>query len=50
MHYKGRIRRLIVTRTNFGIFYSLTGTRILVGAVMDLRQSPKIIEGRLQQL
>ena len=50
MHYKSRIRRLIVTRTNFGIFYSVTGTRVLVGAVMVLRQSPKIIEGRLRQL
>jgi len=50
MHYKARIRRLVVTRTHFGIFYSVTGSRILVGAVMDLRQSPKVIEGRLRQL
>ena len=50
MHYKGRIRRLIVTRTNLGIFYSVTGDRVLVGAVMDLRQEPKIIESRLTGL
>jgi plasmid stabilization system protein ParE len=50
MHYKNNIRRLVVTRTHFGIFYSVTGSRILIGAVMDLRQSPKVIEGRLNKL
>ncbi|HRH98799.1 MAG TPA: hypothetical protein PLB55_22855 [Prosthecobacter sp.] len=50
MHYKDSIRRLVVTRTHFGIFYSVTGDRVFVGAIMDLRQSPKVIEGRLKQL
>ncbi|WP_395736624.1 type II toxin-antitoxin system RelE/ParE family toxin [Prosthecobacter sp.] len=50
MHHKNKIRRLVVTRTHFGVFYSITGTRVLVGAVMDLRQSPRHIVNRLNQL
>jgi plasmid stabilization system protein ParE len=50
VHYKNKIRRLVVVRTHFGIFYSVTGSRVLVGAIMDLRQSPKVIEGRLSKL
>lgn len=50
MHYKDHIRRLVVTRTHFGIFYSVTGNRVFIGAVMDLRQSPRMIAGRLQKL
>ena len=44
------IRRLVVSKTHLGIFYSVTGDRILVGAVLDLRQSPETISGRLDQL
>ncbi len=50
MHYKNRVRRLVVTRTHFGVFYSVTGNRVQIGAVMDLRQSPKVIEKRLHDL
>ncbi len=50
VHFKKRIRRLIVSRTHFGIFYSVTGNRVLVGAVMDLRQAPQVIKGRLRKL
>ena len=46
----GRIRRLLVTKTNFGIFYTATGKRVLVGAVMDLRQSEEMIGRRLLEL
>jgi hypothetical protein len=46
----GRIRRLVVTKTNFGIFYTVSGKRVLVGAVMDLRQSEETIGRRLQEL
>ncbi len=46
----GRIRRLVVTKTNFGIFYTVVGRRVLVGAVMDLRQSEETIGRRLQEM
>lgn len=49
-HSKNNLRRLVVTRTHFGIFYSVTESRVLVGAVMDLRQSPQVIEARLGKL
>lgn len=50
MHFKGRIRRLVVTRTNLGIFYSVAGGRVLVGAILDLRQSTEVIASRLRGL
>lgn len=50
MHFKGRIRRLVVTKTNLGIFYSVTGARVLVGAILDLRQSSDSIGRRLREL
>ncbi len=45
-----RIRRLVVTKTPLGIFYSITGNRVLVGAVLDLRQSQHAIGKRLREL
>lgn len=44
------IRRLVVPRTPLAIFYSIAGNRVLVGAVLDLRQSPSLIERRLREL
>ena len=40
-------RRLLVHGFPYGIFYSLEGRRIIVAAVMDLRQDPKQIYRRL---
>jgi len=45
-----RIRRLVVTKTPLGIFYSITGNRVLVGAVLDLRQSERTLNKRLREL
>lgn len=50
VHFKKSIRRLVVTRTNLGIFYSVTGGRIFVGAILDLRQSSDAIGRRLREL
>jgi hypothetical protein len=50
INFGGKIRRLIVSKTTLGIFYSITGRRVLVGAVMDLRQDLHAIEGRLRTL
>jgi hypothetical protein len=48
--YYRSIRRLLVTKTNLGIFYSVTGQRVMVGAILDLRQSRRAIRSRLRQL
>jgi hypothetical protein len=50
INFGGHIRRLVVPRTPLGVFYSITGKRVLVGAVLDLRQSPDAIERRLRAL
>lgn len=50
INFGGRIRRLVVTRTHLGVFYSVTGRRVLVAAVLDLRQSPRAIQQRLERL
>ena len=44
------IRRLVVPKTPLGISYSITGNRVLVGAVLDLRQSERAISKRLREL
>jgi plasmid stabilization system protein ParE len=48
LHFGPSIRRLVVAKTPLGIFYSITGKRVLVAAILDLRQSPKAIEDRLR--
>jgi plasmid stabilization system protein ParE len=45
--FMGRIRRLLVPRFPFGLFYTIEGDRIIVQAVLDLRQSPDQILRRL---
>ena len=50
LNFRPRVRRLVVTKTNLGIFYSVTGHRVLVIAVLDLRQSPQAIEKRLREI
>lgn len=40
-------RRLLIGGFPFGIFYSIEGGRIIVTAVMDLRQNPEMIRRRL---
>jgi plasmid stabilization system protein ParE len=50
VNFAGRVRRLVVSRTPLGIFYSVNGNRVLVGAVLDLRQAPDTIEKRLSEL
>lgn len=48
--FAGTIRRLVVTKTMLGIFFSITGSRVLVGAILDLRQSSESIRKRLREL
>ena len=50
IHLDERIRRLVVAKTPLGVFYTVTEDRVLIGAVLDLRQSTKAIRKRLREL
>ena len=41
-------RRLLVHSFPYGVFYTIEGRRIIIAAVMDLRQDPEIIRRRLR--
>jgi toxin ParE1/3/4 len=41
-------RRLLVHGFPYGIFYAIEGNRIIVIAVLDLRQDPRAIRKRLE--
>jgi hypothetical protein len=45
--YAGEFRRLLVRRFDHGIFFRIHGSRLVVVAVLDLRQNPEIIRSRL---
>jgi plasmid stabilization system protein ParE len=45
--YRGAYRRLILRPFGFGVFYTITGERVMVGAILDLRQDPGSIAERL---
>ena len=42
------IRRFLMPRFPFGVFYTLEANRVMIQAVLDLRQSPEQILRRLQ--
>ena len=46
--YGGRYRRMLIRDFPYGIFYQLQPKRIVVGAIMDLRQDPKTIRRKLR--
>lgn len=46
--FHGNYHRLLVAGFPYGIFYSVEGTRIIVSAIMDLRQNPELIRRRLR--
>jgi len=45
--YHKTIRRLVISRFPYGVFYPVEGQRIVVHAVLDLRQHPRNIRKRL---
>ena len=45
--YGGRYRRVLVRDFPYGIFFEVQARRIIVGAVMDLRQNPATIRRKL---
>ncbi|MEM9017437.1 MAG: hypothetical protein AAGC68_10515 [Verrucomicrobiota bacterium] len=46
--FHSSIRRKLVSGTPYGVFYSVEGSRIMVGSVLDLRQNPEAILRKLQ--
>ena len=47
--YRG-FRRLLLSKWHAGIFYAIAGNRIMVSAVMDLRQNPRTIRRYLDAM
>lgn len=45
--YAGAYRRMLVRDFPYGIFYGAQPTRIIVAAIMDLRQDPQAIRRKL---
>ncbi len=45
--YEGRYRRMLIRDFPYGIFYEAQPKRIVVGAIMDLRQDPETIRRKL---
>jgi hypothetical protein len=45
-----RFRKLLLKKWQVAIFYSIEGLRIMVSAVMDVRQSPETIRRYLDSL
>jgi plasmid stabilization system protein ParE len=46
---RGAYRRLVLRPFDFGTFYTITGDRLMVGAILDLRQDPEAIARRLSR-
>ena len=45
--YSGPYRRMLIRDFPYGIFYQRQPTRLIVAAIMDLRQDPKTIRKKL---
>ena len=45
--YEGPYRRMLIRDFPYGIFYQVQPTRIVVAAIMDLRQHPQLIRRKL---
>ena len=46
-HYLGRFRRLLVSQSVYGLFYIVEIRRVVIHAMLDLRQDPDAIPQRL---
>lgn len=45
--YHSPYRRLLLSKFPYGIFYEVQNQRLVIAAVMDLRQNPRVIRQRL---
>ncbi len=48
--YDAHFRKLLLRKWRIGIYYRISGLRIMVSAVMDLRQDPALIRRYLETL
>lgn len=48
--YRGNIRRVLVFKPHFGLFYVVEQRGIILHTLLDLRQDPKNIMQRLQTI
>src|SRR5690348_5311510 len=46
--HRGAHRKLLVSGSPYGVFYVVYPTRVVIVAVLDLRQDPEAIDRRLQ--
>ncbi len=44
----GKYHRLVIQNTPFGAFYTVSGGRVMIGAILDLRQDPEAILRRMR--
>ena len=44
------LRRILISKTSRGLFYGLSGNRIVIASILDVRRDPQSIEDRLRQL
>jgi plasmid stabilization system protein ParE len=47
--YLAPFRRLVLRPFDLGVFFTITGDRVMVGAILDLRQDPESIKRRLSR-
>lgn len=47
--YRGKIRRLVLRPFELGVFYAVEGDRLMIGAILDLREDPEQIERRVKR-
>jgi plasmid stabilization system protein ParE len=45
--YRATYRRLVLRPFDLGVFFTIAGERVMVGAILDLRQDPEAINRRL---
>jgi len=45
--FGGAFRRLVLRKWNVGVFYTVSGRRVFIHAIADLRQDPAAIMRRL---
>src|ERR1043165_5861677 len=45
--YEGQYRRMLIRDFPYGIFYEVQPTRIIVAAILDLRQDPQTLRRKL---
>jgi hypothetical protein len=45
--WRGTFRRLLMIHWHLGVFYEVSGNRVLIHGIMDVRQNPDQIARRL---